>query len=106
MLTAERYQRLSDCADTDSDHLCDTCGVRISDCADENRDHNCDICGFPNSYCEDTDADGICDICGWVYDEAAGDPANGIAPGTKFENLPEDFRCALCGVGKDHFAAE
>ena len=48
----------------------------------------------------------VCDICGWVYDEAAGDPANGIAPGTKFENLPEDFRCALCGVGKDHFAAE
>ncbi len=48
----------------------------------------------------------VCDICGWVYDEAVGDPANGIAPGTKFENLPADFRCALCGVGKDHFAAE
>ena len=47
-----------------------------------------------------------CDICGWVYDEAAGDPSNGIAPGTKFENLPADYRCALCGVGKDHFAAE
>ena len=48
----------------------------------------------------------VCDLCGWVYDEAAGDPSNGIAPGTKFENLPADYRCALCGVGKDHFAAE
>ena len=45
----------------------------------------------------------ICDVCEWVYDEAAGDPDNGIAPGTKFEDLPEDFVCPLCGVGKDMF---
>ena len=38
----------------------------------------------------------VCDVCGWVYDEAAGDPDNGIAPGTKFEDLPEDFVCPLC----------
>ncbi len=48
----------------------------------------------------------VCDACGWVYDEALGDPDNGIAPGTKFEDLPDDFACPLCGVGKDMFSAE
>jgi rubredoxin-NAD+ reductase len=48
----------------------------------------------------------VCDACGWVYDEALGDPENGIAPGTKFEDLPEDFECPLCGVGKDMFSEE
>lgn len=48
----------------------------------------------------------VCDVCGWVYDEAAGDPDNGIAPGTKFEDLPDDFECPLCGVGKDNFSVE
>ena len=33
----------------------------------------------------------VCDICGWEYDEEAGDPEHGIAPGTKFEDLPDDF---------------
>ncbi len=46
----------------------------------------------------------VCDVCGWEYDEAAGDPDHGIAPGTKFEDLPEDFECPLCGVGKDNFS--
>ncbi len=45
-----------------------------------------------------------CDACGWVYDEEIGDPDNGIAPGTKFEDLPDDFVCPLCGVGKDMFS--
>ena len=48
----------------------------------------------------------VCEACGWVYDEELGDPENGIAPGTKFEDLPEDFVCPLCGVGKDMFTAE
>ncbi len=48
----------------------------------------------------------VCDACGWVYDEALGDSDNGIAPGTKFEDLPEDFVCPLCGVGKDMFSEE
>lgn len=48
----------------------------------------------------------VCDLCGWVYDEEKGDPDNGIAPGTKFEDLPEDFVCPLCGVGKDQFSEE
>lgn len=48
----------------------------------------------------------VCNICGWVYDEAEGLPDEGIAPGTKFEDLPEDFVCPLCGVGKDDFSEE
>ena len=48
----------------------------------------------------------VCDVCGWVYDEEAGSPENGIAPGTKFEDLPEDFECPLCGVGKEFFSAQ
>jgi len=46
----------------------------------------------------------VCDICGWIYDEATGDPDNGIAPGTKWDDLPDDFACPLCGVGKDSFS--
>ena len=48
----------------------------------------------------------VCELCGWVYDEELGDPDNGIAPGTKFEDLPEDFECPLCGAGKDQFSKE
>ena len=48
----------------------------------------------------------VCDVCGWVYDEAVGDPDNGIAAGTKFEDLPEDFACPLCGVDKTNFSKE
>ena len=48
----------------------------------------------------------ICQICGWVYDEEQGAPEQGVAPGTKFEDLPEDFACELCGVGKENFAKE
>ena len=46
----------------------------------------------------------VCDVCGWEYDETLGDPDNGIAPGTKFEDLPDDFVCPLCGVGKEQFS--
>ena len=45
----------------------------------------------------------VCKVCGGIYNEALGDPDNGIAPGTKFEDLPADFVCPLCGVGKDEF---
>lgn len=44
--------------------------------------------------------------CGYEYDPAVGDPDNGIAPGTAFENLPEDFTCPICGLGKEDFTAE
>lgn len=45
----------------------------------------------------------VCTVCGYVYDEAEGDPDNGIAPGTNWEDLPDDFECPLCSVGKDMF---
>ena len=45
----------------------------------------------------------VCEVCGWTYDEALGMPEKGIPAGTKFEDLPDDFECELCGVGKDHF---
>lgn len=45
----------------------------------------------------------VCKICGYVYDPAKGDPDSGIAPGTKFEDLPADWVCPLCGVGKEDF---
>lgn len=48
----------------------------------------------------------VCNLCGWVYDEAEGAPEMGIAPGTKFEDLPADFACPLCGAGKDDFSEE
>ena len=48
----------------------------------------------------------VCDVCGYRYDPEVGDPDNGIAPGTKFEDLPEDWVCPLCGVGKDQFSQE
>ena len=48
----------------------------------------------------------VCNVCGWSYNENEGAPEYGIAPGTKFEDLPEDFVCPLCGVGKDEFSEE
>ena len=45
----------------------------------------------------------VCQVCGWESDPAVGDPDNGIAPGTSFESLPEDFVCPVCGAGKDEF---
>ena len=47
-----------------------------------------------------------CDLCGYIYDEAAGDPDNGVAPGTKWEDVPADWVCPLCGAGKDEFTAK
>ena len=44
-----------------------------------------------------------CTVCEWVYDPAVGDPDGGSAPGTQFEEIPEDWVCPVCGVGKDMF---
>ena len=48
----------------------------------------------------------VCDICGYVYDPAEGDPDNGVAPGTPWEQLPDTWVCPLCGVGKEHFSKQ
>ena len=44
-----------------------------------------------------------CIICGRVYDEAKGDPKEGLAPGTRWEDIPEDWVCPDCGASKDQF---
>lgn len=48
----------------------------------------------------------VCNICGYVYDPAKGDPESGIKPGVSFEDLPADWVCPECGVGKDEFSPE
>ncbi|KUO75923.1 MAG: rubredoxin [Clostridia bacterium BRH_c25] len=48
----------------------------------------------------------VCTVCGYVYDPEAGDPDSGVALGTSFEEIPEDWVCPLCGVGKDMFEKE
>jgi rubredoxin len=46
----------------------------------------------------------ICDACGYTYDPAQGDSTNGIKPGTSFEDLPDDWVCPTCGLGKESFS--
>jgi rubredoxin len=48
----------------------------------------------------------ICDVCGYVYDPAKGDPDNGVKPGTPFDQVPKDWTCPDCGVGKDQFSPQ
>ena len=45
----------------------------------------------------------ICMVCEYIYDPAVGDPDSGIAPGTAFEDIPDDWECPVCGVSKDDF---
>lgn len=47
-----------------------------------------------------------CLICNWVYDPKVGDPDGGISPGIKWEDIPDDWVCPVCGVGKDQFEKE
>ncbi|MDK2954495.1 MAG: hypothetical protein PWQ27_1878, partial [Kosmotoga sp.] len=44
-----------------------------------------------------------CKVCGYIYDPKNGDPDSGVAPGTPFEELPDNWVCPVCGVGKDKF---
>ena len=48
----------------------------------------------------------VCTVCGYIYDEAEGCPEQVVAPGTKWEDVPEDFACPECGAGKDLFELE
>lgn len=48
----------------------------------------------------------ICNVCGYVYDPEVGDPDSGIAPGTAWEDVPAEWVCPLCGVGKEDFSEE
>ena len=44
-----------------------------------------------------------CLVCGYVYDPTLGDPDNGVKPGTKFEDIPKDWVCPICGAPKEQF---
>jgi len=48
----------------------------------------------------------VCEVCGYIYDPKKGDPDNGIAPATKFEDLPDDWICPICGANKEAFHKE
>lgn len=48
----------------------------------------------------------VCTVCGYVYDPEIGDPDSGVKPGTAFVDLPDDWVCPICGVGKDQFEEE
>lgn len=45
----------------------------------------------------------VCTLCGYVYDPEQGDPDNGVAPGTSFDDLPDDWVCPICGAPKSDF---
>lgn len=46
----------------------------------------------------------VCDVCGYIYDPEIGDPDSGIAPGVPFLELPDEWVCPACGVGKEQFS--
>lgn len=46
----------------------------------------------------------VCNVCGYIYDPTKGDPDSGIAPGTKFDDIPDSWVCPECGVGKADFS--
>ena len=81
-----------------------------ADTTDENRDAVMEaIDGCPVSAIREEESDTgkaskyQCGPCGYVYDPEVGDPDSGIAPGTAFEDLPDDWCCPICGVSKDMF---
>ncbi len=45
----------------------------------------------------------VCIVCGYIYEEAKGDPDSQIAPNTKFEDIPDNWVCPICGVDKSQF---
>ena len=45
----------------------------------------------------------VCVVCGYVYDPEEGDPDNGVDPGTKFDDIPDDWVCPVCGADKSQF---
>ncbi len=59
-----------------------------------------------NQHLEENMQKWVCTICGYAYDPAAGDPDNGVAAGTRFEDVPDSWVCPVCGAGKEDFAPE
>jgi len=48
----------------------------------------------------------VCSVCGYTYDPVQGDPEGGVKPGTRFQDLPDDWRCPVCGAAKGLFEKE
>jgi rubredoxin len=48
----------------------------------------------------------VCTVCGYVYDPELGDPDGGVAPGTKWDDVPGDWECPVCGASKEDFEKE
>jgi rubredoxin len=48
----------------------------------------------------------VCTVCGYVYDPEQGDPDSGVAPGTKWDDVPDDWVCPVCGAAKEDFEKE
>ena len=48
----------------------------------------------------------VCSVCGYVYDPEAGDPDNGVKPGTSFDEIPDSWVCPICGAEKSLFEAQ
>jgi rubredoxin len=48
----------------------------------------------------------VCKLCGYVYDPAEGDPGSGVAPGTAWDDVPDDWACPICGASKEDFEKE
>lgn len=48
----------------------------------------------------------LCLVCGWIYHEALGAPEDGIPPGTKWSDIPDDWQCPECGATKEDFVME
>ena len=47
----------------------------------------------------------VCKVCGYIYDPETGDPDNNVPEGTRFEDIPDDWLCPVCGAPKDMFEA-
>ena len=61
---------------------------------------------YPNNRKENNMQKYVCGVCGYVYDPEQGDPENDVAPGTAWENVPDDWVCPVCGADKDSFEPE
>ena len=67
--------------------------------------------GVKNSVWQPTIEEGkmnkyVCTVCGYVYEPEQGDPDNDVKPGTKWEDVPDDWVCPVCGASKDEFEKE
>ena len=81
------------------------CGAEIASVARGDVVESGGVCGPPGPHRKEHDMKKyVCNVCGYVYDPEKGDPDSGIAPGTAFDDIPEDWVCPVCGVAKSDFS--